>query len=765
MKIIPLAEKFVFAAIVCVEFVQTSQVLVVKAGLTTQVVNTGVATQMMEAGLTKLGVKAKLTSQVMIAGLTTQVVEAVLSSASHGSSSVALITDGTVSSFTVVKLQQISSYMTVVVMSDDSAFLAAFVELSLKLHILVWSTRLLIVTRSHIKELQDHQAILSKTNSVLVVINEDTANASLLECEGGSNRGGSKLDKSECDKINEAARENVDMTVGEDDGGGGDVEFIDEIETDDTKPGELDGVEEPQTVTPLMSEVVWYVQADFERKTVRVSESFFAFIQITQKDAESLVEDILKQLEKDELELQDSSCCHLCTTQIYFNMFYYRCSVYVYLPYSPRGVKPLQVASWTPHRGLVFTSSLPLFPDKFSKFSSRFWGTARGLLSEALNFHYSYVRPPDGEGGIKLNNGSWSGMVGMVMRQEVDIGAGPYMIDRWRAEVVDFTVPILIDYWRILAARGRPEVDPWGFLFPLTPLVWAAILAALMVLATLVFLMSSSVFNRIHEQRNWLQVTFVYVRILLQQDMAVPICWWERVMLLVWIMVTLVLTRSYAGNLMALLAVRHISQPYQTLRDVVDDPSVTMIWSKGSAVGPYLKSAESGIYRDIADAEKVGRLIWKAHPQFPEVIDTLVRRGDHVLIEVDTPIRDYLAQDFTKTGQCYFYESREEFLKIMFAMIGPKDSPLVPALNKRIMSMTEAGLFFQWLKIEEKNSTTCYRAPNKITVNMALSISNVWGMFVILIMGYFLSVCVFCLELLIHRLPQQVQKFPHEHNF
>ncbi|XP_069957608.1 probable glutamate receptor [Cherax quadricarinatus] len=603
-----------------------------------------------------------------------KVVEAVLSSASHGSSSVALITDGTVSSSTVVKItnsirfpggvgifeaitnfsdfdkkdnhllltvekvkqmQQISLYMTVVVMSDDSAFLAAFVELSLKFHIFVWSTRLLIVTRSHIKELQDHQAILSMTNSVLVVINDDTANA--------------------------------------------------------------------------------------------------------------------------------------------------RCSVYVYLPYSPRGEKPLQVASWTTQRGLVFTSHLPLFPDKFSKLfhgpnllltaekntfnkikspatrtssgcKVHFRGSGPQLmdyLSKALNFTYCYVRSSDGESGIKLNNGSWTGMVGMVMRQEVDIGAGPYMIDRWRAEVVDFTVPILIDYWRILAARGRPEVDPWGFLFPLAPLVWAAILAALMVLAATLFFMSSSACNMIHEQRNWLQVTFGFVRILLQQDVVVPIYWRERVMLLVWMMVTLVLTRSYAGNLMALLAVRHISQPYQTLRDVVDDPSVTMIWSKGSAVGPYLKSAESGIYRDIADAEKVGRLIWRTHPQFPEAIDTLVRRGDHVLIDVDTAIRDHLAQDFTKTGQCFFYESREEFLKIMFAMIGPKDSPLVPALNKRIMSMTEAGLFFQWLKTEERNSTICYGAPNKITVNKTLSINNVWGMFVILIMGYFLSVCVFCLELLV----------------
>ncbi|KMQ86410.1 zinc finger mym-type protein 1-like protein [Lasius niger] len=54
-----------------------------------------------------------------------------------------------------------------------------------------------------------------------------------------------------------------------------------------------------------MSEVVRYVEIDFEKKTVRVRESFLDFIQISQKNAKSLVEDILKQLEKDEMELQD----------------------------------------------------------------------------------------------------------------------------------------------------------------------------------------------------------------------------------------------------------------------------------------------------------------------------------------------------------------------------------------------------------------------------------------------------------------------------
>lgn len=62
-----------------------------------------------------------------------------------------------------------------------------------------------------------------------------------------------------------------------------------------------------------MSEVVRYVEIDFEKKTVRVRESFLGFIQISQKNAESLVEDILKQLEKDEMELQD------CRSQCYDN--------------------------------------------------------------------------------------------------------------------------------------------------------------------------------------------------------------------------------------------------------------------------------------------------------------------------------------------------------------------------------------------------------------------------------------------------------------
>ncbi|XP_069940070.1 glutamate receptor U1-like isoform X2 [Cherax quadricarinatus] len=510
-------------------------------------------------------------------------------------------------------LQQLSSYITIVVISDETTFLAAFTKWSGRSFLLVWSTRILMVTRSHLSQLQNLHMALSKWNVMLLIITDDTSNI--------------------------------------------------------------------------------------------------------------------------------------------------RCSVYVYLPYTGGDTPAQEVATWTPHTGLLLTSHLQFFPDKFSKLFHgpnllvatevnpfnkiisvtdpeghrvnrvHFTGPVPKVvdfLSKALNFTYTYLRPPDGVWGVSVGNGSWSGMVGLVMREEVDIGAGPFSVERSRSKVVDFTVPILVDFWRILGVRGLPKVDPWGFLFPLSSLVWVAIMAALLLLAAAVFIMSSSFHHKRVGHSNYLHLFFNFIRILLQQDITGPTYWWERVILVVWMMVTLVLTRSYSGNLMALLAVRHISEPYQSLRDVVDDSSVKMIWEKDSGAGPILKLAESGIYREIAETEKVGRLVWRTHPQFAEAIDTLVRRGDHVLMEVDTAEKAYVAQDFTKTGECSFYQSREEFLQIMLAMIGPKNSPIVPALNKRIVSMTEAGLFFHWLKGDEPNTTTCYRTSSKITVNEALSLSNVW---------------------------------------
>ncbi|KAG7173851.1 putative olfactory ionotropic receptor IR7-like 6, partial [Homarus americanus] len=136
--------------------------------------------------------------------------------------------------------------------------------------------------------------------------------------------------------------------------------------------------------------------------------------------------------------------------------------------------------------------------------------------------------------------------------------------------------------------------------------------------------------------------------------------WWKRLVYASWMMMmALVLVKSYAGNLMSALAVRHIEQPYQTLRDLLDDPSPTMIWPYNSKNVQYFKSVKSGIYQEVAEMESRGRIKYQAVNQFFHSIDILVRRG-----------------------RCDFYMSRERLLPSILAPIGQKNRLLVPAISK-----------------------------------------------------------------------------------
>ncbi|KAK4310304.1 hypothetical protein Pmani_018123 [Petrolisthes manimaculis] len=364
----------------------------------------------------------------------------------------------------------------------------------------------------------------------------------------------------------------------------------------------------------------------------------------------------------------------------------FRCMVYIYLPFTPNDTQPLQVALWTSQRGIRYLVPLTLFPDKFSRFIVRptlivaedeyrphatvslemtsegareiFTGpmlTLLVILAHDMNFSYDLVRPPDGAWGAKMQNGSWSGMIGMLRRKEIDVGLGPFGVTSVRAEVVDYTVPLVVDYARILGGRGSQEVDPWGFLLPLKITVWVSILISLLVVLIcwqlLKFIMH---INTPSHRITWniiFKEIFNLVRIMLQQDLLLKDMWnWERIVLGMWMLATLVISRSYGGNLMSLLAVRHIPQPYQSLRDVLDDPSVTMIWEANSAYVQYYRTAEFGLYRELAISETMGRIQYQRSSRFLNSVETLVRHGSHILIAEDLTHQGYVAEDFSKTG-------------------------------------------------------------------------------------------------------------------
>ncbi|XP_045124004.1 uncharacterized protein LOC123511960 [Portunus trituberculatus] len=227
--------------------------------------------------------------------------------------------------------------------------------------------------------------------------------------------------------------------------------------------------------------------------------------------------------------------------------------VYVAAPYSTPTTQPRRLVTWTPNTTWTRASYVQFFPEKFFVFSSAPRLTlvieqmAHDFISwvedpeapekrrlaytghidntvkyfaKAMNFTYRYVLSPDRTFGTKLPDGSWTGMMGMVVRETVDFGAVPFMISPVRAEAGDYTSAIWTGNMKIVSGLSGLQINPWGFLLPLTPLVWASTLAALLGVLTVLLFLTSCLSRKTKSCGGWSANTSSSVRVLLQQGEA-----------------------------------------------------------------------------------------------------------------------------------------------------------------------------------------------------------------------------------------------------
>ncbi|XP_068214363.1 glutamate receptor ionotropic, kainate glr-3-like [Palaemon carinicauda] len=453
-----------------------------------------------------------------------------------------------------------------------------------------------------------------------------------------------------------------------------------------------------------------------------------------------------------------------------------RCGVYMYIPYSHRLILS---ASWTKTTDLTVFRDEQIFPDKFRRLRDGAKMTVAGnnlpphvsiqevtderseekkfvfsgpvlqllgILATNINFTYELRQSPDGAWGFLFPNGTWNGIIGMVLRKDIDFTLGPFGITYIRSKVIDYTNPLIVDYGQILGRRGDTEVDPWGFLMPLTPMIWAATFGTLFVIIVLSFIVTrvdqyvSAPLSKVPP--------YTYIRAFLQQNIVVPPdSGWEKVMLGSWLLCILVLLECYSTNLITLLAVRHVEEPYQYVKDIMDDPRVKMLWVANTAHAQYLANVDSGIFYEVAQAGKRGKIKFIPSPEYDTSVDEFVSRGDYVLMNPYLMMKIFLTEDYMEKGRCKFYVSKEKFLPLTFALIVPKNSPLRGPINEGIRAAVEGGLYYYWLENAFTNSKSCKNPPTKITVMSPLSFTNLWGMFVLLVGGYIISIVILCLEI------------------
>ncbi|KAK3878145.1 hypothetical protein Pcinc_017206 [Petrolisthes cinctipes] len=337
----------------------------------------------------------------------------------------------------------------------------------------------------------------------------------------------------------------------------------------------------------------------------------------------------------------------------------------------------------------------------------------------------------------------------MVKRNEADIALGPFGLTATRAEVVHFSQPIMIDYYRILVKRGRPKANPWGFLFPLAPYVWLGL--GLTFSLSCVALIFSSLAS--YDPRTTSRVKIVLMScwdqfsVLMNQTLdQVPEGWTSRVVVGLWLMAVMVILRSYSGALTSLLAVRNIPIRINSLRDLVNAKEYNLIFEASTALSAYMQEAKGNIYAELEQANRDGRSQFRKPYELFLDAYTVVRTEDYALLVEETTVRKVMSDDFSTQGRCDYFMARETYFPLIFCMIGRFGLHLMPFINFKIQSVVEHDLYSTWLGEELTNMTACLRAPTSITVNEPYNMRGIWGVFILLTGGLIMSLVAFGCE-------------------
>ncbi|ROT79266.1 olfactory ionotropic receptor IR4 [Penaeus vannamei] len=346
------------------------------------------------------------------------------------------------------------------------------------------------------------------------------------------------------------------------------------------------------------------------------------------------------------------------------------------------------------------------------------------VLAKSLNFTYTVVLG-DGYWGAPDANGTWNGMIGMLLREKADFGLGPFGMTHARSAVVDFTMPIFREVLHILVSRPRPEPDPWGFLAPLAWHVWVALaLSCLMVTAVAVAVVGTLGFGGPSSVQQHLWACY---GIFLSQTLTwVPTGLSLRVTIWLWLTAVLVVMRSYSGALTSLLAVRTVPIKYDSLDDVLRDSSIKLLLEGSTALTGHLQTAKEGVYGQLADAVRTrGRTIRASRMQ--EEAYAHIPDGRHAMFLEAVGCNKVYSDHFSRTGQCDFYMSRGVFWPLFYALVVPKDSPLRELIDARILALREFGIYERWALDQVANRTHCLKLPTKLKLQEPYNLIGLWA--------------------------------------
>ncbi|XP_066286133.1 glutamate receptor 4-like [Branchiostoma lanceolatum] len=398
-----------------------------------------------------------------------------------------------------------------------------------------------------------------------------------------------------------------------------------------------------------------------------------------------------------------------------------------------------------------------------NKVNCQYEGYAVDMLEEIakiVNFTYKIHIVADGVyGSENETTGKWNGMVGELIEGKADLAVAPLTITLVRERVIDFSKPYTSTGISIMIKKpqkSKPGV--FSFLDPLAYEIWMCILFAYIGVSVVLFLVSRfspyewhpaescGVGSEDEEQTNdfgiWNSLWFSLGAFMQQGCDISPRSISGRIVGGVWWFFTLIIISSYTANLAAFLTVERMVTPIESADDLAKQTEIRYGIVKSGSTEAFFKSSTIPVY------QKMWNFMSKAEPSplmnnnNEGITNVRQSKGKYAFL-LESAINDYIAQrkpcDTIKTGSNLDSKG--------YGIGMPKESPWRHKITLAVLKLREDG---KLQNLENKwwyDKGECGPVEStKKGETSALSLSNVAGVFYILVGGLGLAMMAALLE-------------------
>ncbi|XP_066964348.1 glutamate receptor-like [Macrobrachium rosenbergii] len=385
------------------------------------------------------------------------------------------------------------------------------------------------------------------------------------------------------------------------------------------------------------------------------------------------------------------------------------------------------------------------------------------IFARHLNICYRHHMVKDQTAGYKLPNGSWTGAAGEVLRGEADMSGLGLAVTNDRFADFSFSEFLYQDEFTATYIRPTSEADFSGFIKGFTPLVWIWIIITTVAFTTAMFFVLLAT-EKIHEHRNvrpkksngaLLEESWLWTLApLLAQGVERKVTGESvRVITLLWLFVTFIVTTVYRSSLLSLLVLPTMRLPFNNLEELAE--SDLPVWMPaGSSVDIASKLAPKDsslgrIQKNFKDSS--------GPPDVPAAVRTLAK-GGHVLVAPRSAVLQITHGLFSKIGKCTTYVMAEGFMKTFLqSLLFRKGSPLKAKFDPMILRLREAGILSHVFNKGVINATECLKSikTEETSQARALNLKDFLSTFIIYVGGIALAVPAFITEVLLHRFRRQ----------